>query len=171
MRRAPRVALAITRGLDYQGAFVRGLARYMHAHGEWDVYTSNGLPFLAQEEIGAWRGDGMIVGARMRDDLYDALRSLGIPAVSVAEDAEDIPLPRVIFDDPATGRSGAEHFLIRGFHHFAYCGRMKDAWYSVRRAEGFQRALAEKGHCCSIFDSTLPRLAQGVLEKDEGLTA
>jgi LacI family transcriptional regulator len=168
MAHPPRVALAFHRVFLREQAFIQGILKYSHAAGGWDIYRLNGLPIIPPEEIGQWRGDGIITGITRKDGVYETIKALGVPAVNVSGVSVDLDLPSVVSDDEAIGRLGAEHFLDRGFRNFGYFGRMKDAWYSVRRAEGFQRTLEREGFSCSIHDAGQPSLTEGILEKDEG---
>jgi len=54
-------------------------------------------------------------------------------------------------DSHAAGRLAAEHFLERGFRHFAFCGYAGRIW-SRRRKEGFCSRLAEAGFSCSVYE-------------------
>jgi LacI family transcriptional regulator len=54
--------------------------------------------------------------------------------------------PRVIVDNPAVGRIGAEHFLAAGFENYGFVGMN---WgVSVTREDAFIARLAEDGHTC-----------------------
>jgi len=47
---------------------------------------------------------------------------------------------------------GAEHFLERGFKHFAFCG-FSDRLWSVRRGEGFRRRAGEAGLETQMYET------------------
>jgi LacI family transcriptional regulator len=54
-------------------------------------------------------------------------------------------------DSQGAGRLAAEHFLERGFRHFAFCGYAGRSW-SDRRGEAFCQRLQEAGHTCHVYE-------------------
>jgi len=60
----------------------------------------------------------------------------------------------VYADEAAIGRIAAEHFLARGFKHFAYFS-FGNAWWAKRRYESFARTLELFGHPCHLLPGML----------------
>ena len=94
-----------------------GIARFAKAH-RWSITIGERSAPPAE-----WRGDGALV--MLRDDpvLVRFVKSLvrrGIPVVDLSAFRPDIPLPRVVGDNPAIGHLAAEHFLAHGFTHAAF---------------------------------------------------
>jgi LacI family transcriptional regulator len=70
-------------------------------------------------------------------------------------------------DEGAVGRMAAEHFLERGFRHFAWCGDPRFVW-SKLRGDGYAAALAEAGFSVSEYQ---PPSASAETDDDAGLEA
>jgi LacI family transcriptional regulator len=70
-----------------------------------------------------------------------------VPVVDLSVIREDVPLPRVVGDHRLVGCLAAEHFLERGFRHFAWFSTMDDAVSRLRLA-GFRQTLASAGFTC-----------------------
>jgi LacI family transcriptional regulator len=145
-----KVALLIETSNAYARGLLHGIVSYLREHRPWSIY-------LAEHSRGdqppAWldRWDGHGVIARIENDaIARAVRRLKLPAVDVSA-ARRIPaLPWVETDDAAIARAAAEHFLDRGFRHFAFCGDDRFNW-SKWRQEHFARFLHEAGHPCVLY--------------------
>lgn len=131
------------RGLLY------GIARYSRLHGPWRVYRrSAGL----DSELPEWR-DLKIDGAIVRDvTMVGVLASWGFPVIFAQHNRESYaPFPAIITDSAGIGRMGAEHFLDRGFEHFAYCGYDEFVW-SRLRAQHFRERLERDGYHVHVYE-------------------
>jgi LacI family transcriptional regulator len=153
----PRVALLVETSLASGRDILCGIATYARNHGPWILTheprsLSEGLP----PWLKAWKGDGII--ARVQDAaIAEGVQALGIPVVDVLGEAPRAALPLVHVDDGLVAALAAEHFLDRGFHHFAFLGIEGETW-SEMRLEGFRRALPEGA---SLRASHLPRTLMG----------
>ncbi|MFA5203688.1 MAG: DNA-binding transcriptional regulator [Lentisphaeria bacterium] len=99
--------------------------------------------------------DGVIAHLH-RPDWVAAVRGLERPVVNVSNTLGDIlPWPRVGSDEALIGHAAADHFLERGFRHFAFFGYRGFA-YSRQREKGFRDHLAAAGHGCETFAAELP---------------
>lgn len=89
-----------------------------------------------------WPGDGAITC--YGPTLGSFIDSLQMPKVDVSIAEMPTKVPRVIIDNELVGRHAAEHFLKRGFQHFAFF-----EWSSVHvnlvRQKTFRAALIEGG--------------------------
>ncbi len=85
-----------------------------------------------------------IVGALSSPELIEVARGVGVPAVNVSNRVKKIVLPRVITDDAAAGRLGAEHLLERGLRDLAFAPFRHSA-YSTERERGFHEAVEAGG--------------------------
>lgn len=107
---------------------IRGIRRYAQEGNDWVFYMQPWGIYDRLRLPRKWKGDGII--ARINHDalLKDILRS-GCPAVNVST----IPVQkegRVVtctVNERSIAKLAAEHFLERGFRHFAHCS------YSVAR--------------------------------------
>lgn len=87
--------------------------------------------------------DGVLLGVHSREN-DPALELIQLPAVSWSASLENTNWPRVMSDDLAVGRAAADHFVQRGFRHFAYFTDIPTVW-SNRRRDGFVGRLLAAG--------------------------
>ena len=143
----------------------RGVADYARENG-WSV-TSLALPSMALEAPGALDAHKAVV-ARASERTFDGIlaefysegpvlgfcRALGIPVVDLAEIRMAPHFARVLTDDVAIGRMGAEHLLERGFRHFAFCTAY---WHCALegRHHGFYTAVQEAAESLVFLDRAL----------------
>jgi len=137
------VLLALT---DAHHGFLKGAARYAREH-HWHVVPD--LIYSGKIPIG-WRGDGILSFIGGRDDLADFILSSGLPTVEISMVRNDIKLPRVEGDNEMIGRMAAEHFLERGFRHFAWAPFTDDV-VNMERYHGFSNRLAENNLSCDLL--------------------
>jgi LacI family transcriptional regulator len=140
------VLVAIT---DSHHGFLKGVARYAKEH-HW--HLSAEMIYTAKLPIG-WQGDGIISFVGYRNDLAEFILQSGLPAVEISFLRKDLPLPKVGGDDKRIGELAAEHFLERGYRHYAWAPFTNNA-SNAERYEGFCEALAHAGH----VPHTFPRL-------------
>jgi LacI family transcriptional regulator len=93
-----------------------------------------------------WDGDGAICVLGMDEKQDRELLALKIPTVSIGPVIAD-GVPRVFPDNELIGEQAAEHFLTRGFKHFAYYICSGGPSEEIRAAE-FTQAL--KGHDVNV---------------------
>ena len=137
------VLLALT---DTHHGFFKGVARYAREH-RWHVVAD--MIYTAKIPVG-WRGDGIISFIGDRDDLAEFILSSGLPAVEISMVRNDINLPRVEGDSERIGQLAAEHFLERGFRHFAWAPFLDDV-VNAERYRGFANRLAQAGSTCHLM--------------------
>lgn len=89
-----------------------------------------------------WDGDGAICVLGMDSKQDKKILALNIPTVSIGPVIAE-GVPRVFPDNELIGQQAAEHFLTRGFKHFAYYICSGGPSEEIRAAE-FTNAL--KGH-------------------------
>ena len=116
----------------------RGVARYAD-QARWilniEMERTGQLPLY-------WDGDGAICVLGMDKKQDKRILSLNIPTVSIGPVIAE-GIPRVFPDNELIGQQAAEHFLTRGFKHFAYYICSGGPSEEIRAAE-FTNAL--KGH-------------------------
>lgn len=147
--RRPRVALIVETSLASGRDILRGIARYLHAHGPWSIYHE---PRALEESVPPWllqwQGDGII--ARIQNQpIADAVVAAGLPVVDVLGLVPGLSVPLVHVDDRAIAQIGAEHLLERGFRHFGFCAVEGANWSDARQA-GFEAIVRKAGCDCSI---------------------
>ncbi len=134
------VLLALT---SSHHGFLKGAARYAREH-HWHLVAD--MIYSAKIPLG-WRGDGILSFIGGRDDLAEFILGSGLPAVEISMVRNDIQLPRVEGDNDQIGRLAAEHFLERGFRHFAWAPFMDDV-VNTERHRGFADCLANHNLSC-----------------------
>jgi LacI family transcriptional regulator len=118
----------------------RGVARYAGKH-QWHLNSEmciwGRLPH-------GWSGDGILTALSFQPDLVRFIKKATVPVVDMALNRPDICVPRVLGDHEGIGNLAAEHFLERGFRHFAW--HTNDTLLpSERRWKGFSQTLARQG--------------------------
>ncbi len=126
----------------------RGVARYAdQAH--WilniEMERTGDLPSY-------WDGDGAICVLGMNDEQDKQILALKIPTVSIGPVIVE-GIPRVFPDNERIGQQAAEHFLTRGFKHFAYYVCSGGPSEEIRAAE-FARALRDHNVTMHTLDWT-----------------
>jgi len=152
---APRreVALLIEMSNAYARGLVQGVVRYVREHPFWSIYlVEQGRGDDPPAWLEHWTGDGIL--ARIETPrIAQTISSLNLPAVDLSA-ARLLPkLPWVETDDSQIARLAADHFLERGFKHFAFCGDSRFNW-SIWRGEYFAEAVRKAGYECVAYEST-----------------
>jgi LacI family transcriptional regulator len=134
--------------------YYRGIGRFAREH-DWHlvmdtVYTGT-VP-------GSWHGDGVLIAPGYNRALHALIRSSGLPCVALSSTNERLRVPRVESDHGLIGRLAAEHFLERGYQHFAWAPFTDDAANHERHA-GFRQRLAEDGFTCRVLPPVHARIA------------
>lgn len=156
--------------LEVSRNMLRGIIRYIREHETWTLDLTPGG--IADQRLpDDWNGDGII--ARIpstceaeRLAAHKAPKVILDPQSAFADPSHPLArCPRISCDNDAIGRVAAEHFLTRGFRHFAFVGpvlsstpqMLYDAtgldepnWSSSRR-EAFLSGLSAKGFACHVY--------------------
>ena len=134
------VLLAIT---DTHHGFLKGVIRYAREH-HWHLVAD--MIYTAKIPHG-WRGDGIVSFIGYRDDLADFVVSSGIPAVEISFLRSDLPLPKVGGDDRKIGQLAADHFMERGYRHYAWAPFAENS-SNLERYASFSRQVEKHGGYC-----------------------
>ena len=120
---------------------LEAILAYAREHG-WAVILEDRLP-----EGGHKRIDGALVSLRGRKEHLAKIRKLQKdekPVVDLTVACPKVKLPRVISDHKALGTLAAQHFLERGFVHFAWYASGSSHVHVLRR-QGFAQTLRSNG--------------------------
>ncbi len=148
----PRVALIIETSSRYGRDVLLGIVRYLKTHETWSVFLEQrSLEDSPPQWLNTWQGDGIISRATT-PGLLAAVESTGVPLVELTDRHHKNAWPRVLADDQAIGRVGAEHLLERGFPSFAFCGFEGEAW-SKRRERAFCEVIESQGYTVDVYES------------------
>jgi len=146
MRQVRRVALLIESSRNYGRGLLRGVSTYVQEHRYWSfLFRPRDLDMPVPSWLGRWDGDGVI--ARVDSlKMARALRQTGLPVVDLRNSVESIRFPAVGPDNEAIARLATEHFLDRGFRHFAFCGMPRGRYrYMDQRRDHVRFHLKEVG--------------------------
>ena len=134
---------------------LKGIAHYERSHHSWEAFLDD----EARAETDArwllskkWNG---VISRHTTPHLVKLCVRRHIPLVDLNDTPPHRGVPKIRPDNVGIGHLGGEHFLERGFRHFAFCGFHNDSWACERR-DGFVEALALTGHRCEIHDVEYP---------------
>ena len=119
-----------------------GISRFAKKHG-WrvDARMAN-----STEMAWGWKGDGVItkIGcSAIDDDLYTFISKLDCPTIDLSVFGPDLGYPAIEFDPKQIGALAADHFIERGFTHFAWFPEI-DSLPAQTRRDGFIDAIASR---------------------------
>jgi len=130
---------------------LRGICRYAAENLSWHLriafdQTERVLPILRKTGV-----DGAFMALQTPNVMAKATASK-IPCIALQ--CFDIPekLPYLTAASCDAGRLAAEHFLERGFRHFAYYS-MSDLFWARDRMMGFSERLAQAGYTTSVYST------------------
>ncbi len=128
-------------------------------------YMSSMVATAPLPNLRRWGASGAI-GRFHSAKIARKILATGMPVIGIDLSDEhlrrDNPLSRISEIRAAShevGRMAAEHFLDRGFRHFAFFGYPSRNW-SQRRLEGFDVQLRQAGFACDAYHPA--RLRQGL---------
>ena len=145
-----RVAVLVDTSTTWGRAVLRGINSYRLKHGPWEIFVeARGLEEHLRVPAG-WRGDG-IVARVSKPEVARELKALKLPVVNVSGiELPDTRFPRVTTDLKASARLAAEHFLERGFKHFAYFGLVGLEYVKTHRTVFSETVIARGGDFTSL---------------------
>lgn len=149
---ALRVALLVETSREYGRGLLRGIIRYQRKHGPWSImFQPHGLGEPPPHWLRSWKGDGII--ARIDDvAMANAVMKPGVPVIDLRASVPGLSFPMVGIDNELVVRMAVEHFLERGFRHFAFCGTPYGAHrYQDERSDRFHDELAKRGFACQVY--------------------
>src|SRR5208282_5539086 len=85
-----------------------------------------------------------------RKELVDFVLGAGVPTVVITQVNDRFAFPRVEGDNVRIGQIAAEHFLERGYRHFAWAPFVNDVM-DVDRYKGFSKTLSQQGFSCHVL--------------------
>jgi LacI family transcriptional regulator len=167
-----RVILLVESSRAYGRGCLLGVAGYVRAHGNWKVLhlerrMAEGVPAVLKR----WKGDGVLARVENRRTAQTLAR-LRLPTVDL-RGRFCPPGGAVLVTDPCEcARLAVEHFLDRGFRHFAYCGFPRID-FSDERDTCFRTHLATRGFQVDSYvpprgqrsEDTTAREARGELDE------
>jgi len=151
----PKILLVFLMRFEEASRILQGIVQHERSHRQWSTFlddearTGRDPEFLRGEK---WQG---VISRHTTPALVKSCAQLGIPLVDLNDTPSFPGVPKIRPNNTAIGHLGAEHFLERGFRHFAYCGFTNQLW-SCERRDGFVEALRLTGHSCDVLDLHYP---------------
>lgn len=148
--RRRQVAVLVDFSRSYGRGLLSGVAKFVREHHEWSVQSeewrwTDATPAWFRH----WKGDGALAWVET-PELANIVHALRVPVVDVRGSVPDCGLPFLGTENQIAVNLVAEHFLQRGFRHFAFCGFV-GANYSDQRSRFFQARLADVGLACTVY--------------------
>ena len=148
--RRRQVAVLIDFSRSYGRGLMSGVAKFVREHHEWSVQSeewrwTDATPAWFRK----WNGDGAIAWVETAD-LAEIVNGLDVPVIDVRGSVPDCGLPLIATENQTVVNLVAEHFMQRGFRHYAFCGFV-GANYSDLRSRQFQERLAQAGLACAVY--------------------
>ena len=145
-----QVAVLIDFSRSYGRGLLSGVAKFVREHHEWSVQSeewrwTDATPAWFKN----WKGDGALAWVET-PELAATIHGLGVPVVDVRGSIPNCGLPLIATENKMVVNLVAEHFMQRGFRHFAFCGFV-GANYSDQRSQFFQERLAQAGNTCAVY--------------------
>lgn len=156
-RNRPKVALLIETSNAYARGLLHGVVSYIREHEPWSFYLmEQGRGDDPPSWLAHWNGDGII--ARIESErIAKAVVNSKLPTVDVSAGRHIPAIPWVETDDREIARLTTNHFLERGFKHFAYCGDDRFNW-SRWRGDHFGKLLKAAGAPMPHFRAATPTI-------------
>lgn len=147
MPQTRNVAVLIGTEREYHRGVLCGIGRYARLHDSWELLAE---PTRLEGELpprDIRDADGFILLIMNRRQL-ETMRRWRKPFVNLSSLFPDEKLAHVSNDGTALARMAIEHFIERGFDHFAYCELDENSFYRSRR---FEEQLATRGLKGQVF--------------------
>lgn len=149
----PKIVLKIETSMAYGRGILKGIAKYSRIHGPWIFYSEPGDKETSLPEFGKWDIDGIISHTTSEKEARKILSS-GLPVVFKGLETPPDDLNCVVSDCKSIGEMGAEYFLEKGFHNFAYCGYNYVPW-SASRGKSFGDRIRKAGYKIHYYQPSL----------------
>jgi LacI family transcriptional regulator len=152
-RRIPRVALLIETTRTYTREILGGVRRYVAEHGPWSAFVElRALESGPPPWLRGWDGDGILTRT-FTAEMNRAVADTGLPAVELRSTSLPHDRPFVGTDNRLIGQAVAEHFLRRGYRHFATYGLTSETFF-VQRVDNFRERVRREGATCDALPLT-----------------
>lgn len=163
--RPPKVALLVEMSNAYARGLLSGIEDYIRSHGPWNVYLAeHGRGDLPPKWLRGWDGDGIL--ARIENTgIAEALAKASQPVVDLSSRRLLPHVPSVTTDNATIASVALQHFVERGYTHFAYCGDSRFGW-SDDRGEHFRNLVASRKYHCENYTTASAEQSDSDAETD-----
>src|SRR5690606_149980 len=119
MAKRRKIAALIGTDRQYHRGVLQGLARYARLHGPWEIlsepaHAGGQMPLSSLRHV-----DGIVLLLANRRQIQ-SLERWKMPAVNLSSRFPDASIAHVSNDGVSIANLAIEHFIERGFRHFAY---------------------------------------------------
>ncbi len=137
----------------YNRYVLKGVVAYTGAHPRLRVFFLDSLNTTDMRSVLKAGFHGVVVGSCPPEfHLPRWVVESSVPAVDASgQHIFDNVMPRVLTDDPATGRLAVDYFFNRGFRHLVFYGVQHYHWADLRW-RGFESRARELGLTVKRFD-------------------
>ena len=151
MAQVLRVAVLLSTDRQYHRGVLQGVARFARLHGPWDLESepTHAAGQMPTSKLRNMDGVMLLVTSRRQIQL---LRRWNLPVVNMSSRFPDEDLAHVSNDGTSIAKLAIEHFIERGFRHFAFCDLTDASSYRRRRLE---EQLAARRLACHVFQGQL----------------
>ncbi|HEY3393371.1 MAG TPA: DNA-binding transcriptional regulator [Lacipirellulaceae bacterium] len=162
MAEARRVAVLLSTDRQYHRGVLQGVARYARLHGPWELESepTHAAGQMPMSRLRHLNGVMLMLTSRRQIEL---LRRWNLPAVNMSSRFPEEDFAHVSNDGASIARLAIEHFIERGFGHFAFCD-LTDA--SCYRRKRWEQELASRGLTGHVFKVAAAQRDDWVLGRD-----
>jgi len=132
-------------------AMLEGIARFAKEAGWW---LDLGLAGNRVQLPTRWEGDGVIGLIGRSEELRSLVEQSALPTVLLSLDPADLACPRVVTDHDGIVNMALTHFESLRFKNYAVFDVIGSTSQRQRHAR-FAEKIAERGHACAVFKTTL----------------
>ena len=148
--KVPNVAVIVETSNGWGRAIVKGIGKYIHKHQPWHTWIDAWGLGAPSPLPGKWRGDGIIADV-CSSAMARHLEATGASVVNVSVfNFKNVKFPKITTNLHIAARLVVEHFLNRGFQHFAYYGLQRRS-YNEEYLQEYATILEKEGHDCFVF--------------------
>jgi len=149
MAQVRRVAVLLGTDRQYHRGVLRGVSRYARLHGPWELeseptYAGGQMP---TRKLRSMDGAMLLISSKPQIRL---LRRWKLPVVNLSSRFPEEDLAHVSNDGTSIANLAIEHFIERGFHHFAFCDLTDTSYFRRRRFEEQLAARRLTGHIFQV---------------------
>ena len=147
MAKIRRVAVLLGTDRQYHRGVLQGISRYARLHGPWELeseptYAGGQMPSRLLRSM-----DGAMLMVNSKRQIQ-TLRRWKLPVVNLSSRFPEEDLAHVSNDGKSIAALAIEHFIERGFHHFAFCDLTDGSHFRRRR---FEEQLATRRLTGHVF--------------------
>jgi len=146
-----RVCLLIDTSTSWGVRLIKGISRHAQEVGDWLIHVEPWGRYERFRVPQGWQGQGIIARINHKA-LADDIAEIGLPAINLSwYPFSGEHIARCTVDPTASGQMAADYFLTTGFKQFAYCGPLSQLGYPDEFADGYSKALKQRGFTCNVY--------------------